>query len=198
MVVHKLMGLNGRLSKLFGDDPEGEYTESELIWQIYETFRRRAFVKSKNFTPKIYEYVIVDDSEKNKHLTMFEALADNKMKNHNIDITQLEQKINNIVNFTIEIAKKAANKNIDNIKYTNTEKPNKLIEKLKSFVTATTNLSDIDTLIGKIKQIQEIVKSVNNKDIKDKINKITAKNIDEVITELGKLKPASNAPSKAN
>ncbi|MCU9932528.1 hypothetical protein NWQ33_00910 [Mycoplasmopsis cynos] len=44
---------------------------------------------------------------------------DNKKKNHNIDITQLEQKINNIVNFTIEIAKKAANKNIDKIKYTN-------------------------------------------------------------------------------
>ncbi|MCU9932529.1 hypothetical protein NWQ33_00915 [Mycoplasmopsis cynos] len=39
-----------------------------------------------------------------------------------------------------------------------------LIEKLKSFVTTTTNLSDIDILIGKIKQIvskvQEIVKSV--------------------------------------
>ncbi|WAM05442.1 hypothetical protein OM999_03675 [Mycoplasmopsis cynos] len=139
---------------------------------------------------------------------MFEALADDKKKNHNIDITQLEQKINNIVNFTIEIAKKAANKNIDKIKYTNTasdtEKPDMLIEKLKSFVTTTTNLSDIDTLIGKIKQIvsnvQEIVKSVNNKDknIKDKINKIAAKNIDEVITELGKLKPTSSAQSNAN
>ncbi|WP_322960384.1 hypothetical protein [Mycoplasmopsis cynos] len=199
-------GLNGRLSKLFSDDPEGKYTESELIWNIYETFRRRAFVKSKNFTPKIYEYVIVDDSEKNKHSTMFETLADNKKKNHNIDITQLEQKINDIVNFVIEIAKKAANKNIDNIKYTNstsdTEKPDMLIKKLKSFVTATTNLSDIDTLIGKIKQIasnvQEIVKSVNNKDIKDKINKIDANNVDEVITKLGKLKPASSAQSKAN
>ncbi|MCU9935603.1 hypothetical protein NWP96_00015 [Mycoplasmopsis cynos] len=33
---------------------------------------------------------------------------------------------------------------------------------------------------------------------KDKINKIAAKNIDEVITELGKLKPASSAQSKTN
>ncbi|WP_322961454.1 hypothetical protein [Mycoplasmopsis cynos] len=205
----QINGLNGRLSKLFGDDPKGKYTESELIWQIYETFRRSAFVKSKNFTPKIYEYVIVDDSEKNKHSTMFEALADDKKKNHNIDITQLEQKINNIVNFTIEIAKKAANKNIDKIKYTNTasdtEKPDMLIEKLKSFVTTTTNLADIDILINKIKQIvskvQEVVTSgTKNKDdkIKDKINKIDANNVDEVITKLGKLKPASSAPSKAN
>ncbi|UWV82036.1 hypothetical protein [Mycoplasmopsis cynos] len=42
--------------------------------------------------------------------------------------------------------------------------------------------------------------ATNNKDanIKDKINKIAAKNIDEVITELEKLKPASSAQSKAN
>ncbi|WAM05443.1 hypothetical protein OM999_03680 [Mycoplasmopsis cynos] len=40
-------GLNGRLAKLFGEDPEGKYTESELIWQIYETFRRSAFVNPK-------------------------------------------------------------------------------------------------------------------------------------------------------
>ncbi|WP_338583174.1 hypothetical protein [Mycoplasmopsis cynos] len=203
----QINGLNGRLSKLFGDDPKGKYTESELIWQIYETFRRSAFVKSKNFTPKIYEYVIVDDSEKNKHSTMFEALADDKKKNHGINIAQLEQKINNIVNFTIDIARKAANKNIDKIKYTNNasdmEKPNMLIEKLKGFVSATTNLADIDILIGKIKEIakkvQEVVTSAtNNKDIKDKINKIAAKNIDEVITKLGELKPASSAPSKTN
>ncbi|UWV83277.1 hypothetical protein [Mycoplasmopsis cynos] len=32
--------LNGRLAKLFGNDPEGKNTEGELIWQIYETFRR--------------------------------------------------------------------------------------------------------------------------------------------------------------
>ncbi|WAM06985.1 hypothetical protein ONA23_02170 [Mycoplasmopsis cynos] len=80
-----------------------------------------------------------------------------------------------------------------------------LIKKLKSFVTATTNLADIDILIDKIKQIvskvQEVVTSgTKNKDdkIKDKINKIAANNVDEVITELGKLKPASSTPSKTN
>ncbi|WP_338583176.1 Vmc-like lipoprotein signal peptide domain-containing protein [Mycoplasmopsis cynos] len=147
----QINGLNGRLNKLFSNDLEDKYTESELIWNIYETFRRKAFVKSNNFTPKIYEYSIVENSEKDKHSTMFEALADDKKKNHGINIAQLEQKINNIVNFTIEIAKKAANKNIDKIKYTNStsdaEKPNMLIEKLKGFVSATTNLADIDTLI---------------------------------------------------
>ncbi|MCU9935604.1 hypothetical protein NWP96_00020 [Mycoplasmopsis cynos] len=84
---------------------------------------------------------------------MFKALADEKKKDHGINIAQLEQKINNIVNFTIEIAKKAANKNIDKIKYTNNasdmEKPDMLIGKLKGFVSATTNLADIDILIGK-------------------------------------------------
>ncbi|WP_322960870.1 hypothetical protein RRG43_02840 [Mycoplasmopsis cynos] len=200
----QINGLNGRLNKLFSNDPEDKYTESELIWNIYETFRRKAFVKSNNFTPKIYEYSIVENSEKDKHSTMFEALADDKKKNHGINIAQLEQKINNIVNFTIDIAKKAANKNIDNIKYTNstsdTEKPDMLIKKLKSFVTATTNLADIDILIGKIKEIakkvQEVVTSATNN--KDKINKIAANNVDEVITKLGKLKPASSTPSKTN
>ncbi|WP_322960378.1 ICP22 family protein [Mycoplasmopsis cynos] len=200
----QINGLNGRLNKLFSNDPEGKYTESELIWNIYETFRRKAFVKSNNFTPKIYEYSIVENSEKDKHSTMFKALADEKKKDHGINIAQLEQKINNIVNFTIEIAKKAANKNIDKIKYTNNasdmEKPDMLIGKLKGFVSATTNLADIDILIGKIKEIakkvQEFVTSASNN--KDKINKIAAKNIDEVITELGKLKPANSTPSKAN
>ncbi|WAM03150.1 hypothetical protein ONA22_05270 [Mycoplasmopsis cynos] len=183
---------------------KAKYTESELIWNIYETFRRKAFVKSNNFTPKIYVYSIVENSEKDKHSTMFKALADEKKKDHGINIAQLEQKINNIVNFTIEIAKKAANKNIDKIKYTNNasdmEKPDMLIGKLKGFVSATTNLADIDILIGKIKEIakkvQEVVTSDSNN--KDKINKIAAKNIDEVITELGKLKPASSAQSKTN
>ncbi|WP_322962637.1 hypothetical protein RRG39_00815 [Mycoplasmopsis cynos] len=200
----QINGLNGRLNKLFSNDLEDKYTESELIWNIYETFRRKAFVKSNNFTPKIYEYSIVENSEKDKHSTMFEALADDKKKNHGINIAQLEQKINNIVNFTIEIAKKAANKNIDKIKYTNnasdTEKPDMLIGKLKGFVSATTNLADIDILIGKIKEIakkvQEVVTSATNN--KDKINKIDANNVDEVITGLGKLKPTSGAQSKAN
>ncbi|CCP23845.1 hypothetical protein [Mycoplasmopsis cynos] len=206
----KIKALYGSLVKLFNKDLNPQYTEDEFIWNVYETFRRISFDKNSPLTkkrPKVYVYGIVPNSEKEKS-SKFEVLSDNRKMNHGIKIEQLEQKINDIVNFVIDIAKKAANKNIDNIKYTNStsdaEKPNMLIKKLKSFVTVTTNLSDIDTLIGKIKQIasnvQEIVKSVNNKDndIKDKINKIDANNVDEVITKLGKLKPASSTPSKAN
>ncbi|WP_338583102.1 hypothetical protein [Mycoplasmopsis cynos] len=207
----KIKALYGSLVKLFNKDLNLQYTEDEFIWNVYETFRRISFDKNSQLTqkrPKVYEYGIVPDREKEKS-SKFEVLGDNKKMNHGIKIEQLEQKINNIVDFVISIAKQAANLNIDKIKYTNStsdaEKPNMLIEKLKGFVSATTNLADIDTLIDKIKQIvskvQEVVTSAtNNKDanIKDKINKIAAKNIDEVITELGKLKPASSTPSKAN
>ncbi|MCU9935616.1 hypothetical protein NWP96_00085 [Mycoplasmopsis cynos] len=207
----KIKALYGSLVKLFNKDLNPQYTEDEFIWNVYETFRRISFDKNSPLTqkrPKVYEYGIVPNSEKEKS-SKFEVLRDNKKMNHGIKIEQLEQKINNIVDFVIDIAKQAANKNIDNIKYTNstsnTEKPDMLIKKLKSFVTATTNLADIDILIDKIKQIvskvQEVVTSgTKNKDdkIKDKINKIAANNVDEVITELGKLKPASSTPSKTN
>ncbi|UWV77092.1 hypothetical protein [Mycoplasmopsis cynos] len=85
------------------------------------------------------------------------------------------------------------------------EKPTELIKKIKSFTMKATTITEVDDIIAKTKEIakkvQEVVTSAtNNKDanIKDKINKIDANNVDEVITKLGKLKPASSTPSKAN
>ncbi|UWV92840.1 hypothetical protein [Mycoplasmopsis cynos] len=97
------------LVKLFNKDLNPQYTEDEFIWNVYETFRRISFDKNSPLTqkrPKVYEYGIVPNSEKEKS-SKFEVLGDNKKMNHGIKIEQLEQKINDIVNFVIEIAKKA-------------------------------------------------------------------------------------------
>ncbi|WP_322959372.1 hypothetical protein RRG53_01395 [Mycoplasmopsis cynos] len=201
-VVNK-NGLNSRLSKLFSNDPEKKFTEEELIWQIYETIRQ------KGFEAKINKYAIISKDERNKDITEsgITKITEDKKTAHGLNVDQLQEKINKMTKTVILVAKKAADLNADKIVYKDgmDEKPIELIKKIKSFTMKATTITEVDDIIAKTKEIakkvQEVVTSATkNKDdkIKDKINKIDANNVDEVITKLGKLKPASSTPSKTN
>ncbi|WAM09410.1 hypothetical protein ONA24_05210 [Mycoplasmopsis cynos] len=75
--------MNGRLAKLFGNDPEGKNTEGELIWQIYETFRRTSFGKNPSTDKsgsKIGRFKIVPDGEKYKDIEKFKIIEETKKK----------------------------------------------------------------------------------------------------------------------
>ncbi|WAM10561.1 hypothetical protein ONA00_04255 [Mycoplasmopsis cynos] len=103
----QIKGLNGRLAKLYSEDQE-KFSEGELIWNIYETFRRISFGKdpNKNTTgSKAYEYVIVPNDEKDKNKAMFKTLGENdkEKKNPNLTLEQLEAEVNKIIDFVINI-----------------------------------------------------------------------------------------------
>ncbi|UWV83288.1 hypothetical protein ONA24_05150 [Mycoplasmopsis cynos] len=188
---------------MFSNDPEKKFTEEELIWQIYETIRQ------KGFEAKINKYAIISKDERNKDITEsgITKITEDKKTARGLNVDQLQEKINKMTKTVILVAKKAADLNADKIVYKDgmDEKPIELIKKIKSFTMKATTITEVDDIIAKTKEIakkvQEVVTSATkNKDdkIKDKINKIDANNVDEVITKLGKLKPASSTPSKTN
>ncbi|UWV86536.1 hypothetical protein NW063_02375 [Mycoplasmopsis cynos] len=95
-------GLNERLARLYGDDHEPKLTEGELIWQIYETIRQKAYVI------KIKE--IVKEVEKQKEFLENEddvkEIPESMKMNPGINIDQLEKRVNKMSEL-IEKAKKA-------------------------------------------------------------------------------------------
>nr|AIZ47375.1 hemagglutinin A [Mycoplasmopsis cynos] len=100
-------GLNARLARLYGDDHSANYTEGELIWQIYETVRQQGFVA------KIKE--IEKDSLKQKEYIENKEVkqipVSMKLK-PGITIDQLKQKIEKMVEL-VKKAKEESKKNSD-------------------------------------------------------------------------------------
>ncbi|WP_322960381.1 hypothetical protein [Mycoplasmopsis cynos] len=173
-------GLNGRLAKLFGNDPEGKNTEGELIWQIYETFRRTAFGKNPSTDKsgsKIGGYKIVPDGEKYKNIEKFKIIEETKKKNPGLTIEELEIEINKIVDFVITIAKKAAELNIAELKkYSENEKPSMLVEQLNTLVKNSTTINEYDETISVIHKTKDVINTAKmknkSKETKDKMNAI--------------------------
>ncbi|WP_322960275.1 V-type ATP synthase subunit I domain-containing protein [Mycoplasmopsis cynos] len=115
-------GLNARLARLYGDDHNANYTEGELIWQIYETVRQQGFVA------KIKE--IEKDSLKQKKYIENEEVKQipgSKKLKPGITIDQLKQKIEKMVEL-VKKAKEESKKNSDSNKQPNSKamiaKPN--------------------------------------------------------------------------
>ncbi|UWV81665.1 hypothetical protein [Mycoplasmopsis cynos] len=164
----QIKGLNGRLAKLYSEDQE-KFSEGELIWNIYETFRRISFGKdpNKNTTgSKAYEYVIVPNDEKDKNKAMFKTLGENdkEKKNPNLTLEQLEAEVNKIIDFVINIPKKAAELNITKINElikTESKKPTKLISKLDQLAKVTT-LAAIDDAISALHKTYDVLNTAKN------------------------------------
>ncbi|WAM06986.1 hypothetical protein ONA23_02185 [Mycoplasmopsis cynos] len=189
-------GLNGRLAKLFGNDPEGKNTEGELIWQIYETFRRTAFGKNPSTDKsgsKIGRFKIVPDGEKYKDIEKFKIIEETKKKNPGLTIEELEIEINKIVDFVITIAKKAAELNIAELKkYSENEKPSMLVEQLNTLVKNSTTINEYDETISVIHKTKDVINTAKmknkSKETKDKMNAIKQTKRNEIIVELDKVK----------
>ncbi|UWV80744.1 hypothetical protein RRG46_00830 [Mycoplasmopsis cynos] len=189
-------GLNGRLAKLFGNDPEGKNTEGELIWQIYETFRRTAFGKNPSTDKsgsKIGGYKIVPDGEKYKDIEKFKIIEETKKKNPGLTIEELEIEINKIVDFVITIAKKAAELNIAELKkYSENEEPSMLVEQLNTLVKNSTTINEYDETISVIHKTKDVINTAKmknkSKETKDKMNAIKQTKRNEIIVELDKIK----------
>ncbi|WP_338582661.1 hypothetical protein [Mycoplasmopsis cynos] len=184
--------LNGRLAKFYNDDHDKAFTEGLLIWNIYETIRPKV-------VNKINSYGIITD--KNKYLLQIIDI-NSKKENHNWNIIKLEEEINKIAKSVLEAAKEAATLNADKIVYKNNKdkKPDKLITKIKSFITNAKSVVEADKLNNDAKDIaqkvMELVKS--NKDNESKINDIEASNIDEIKTKLDALKTTKSQTMSMN
>ncbi|WP_322961663.1 hypothetical protein [Mycoplasmopsis cynos] len=194
----QIKGLNGRLAKLYGEDQE-KFSEGELIWNIYETFRRISFGKDPNKNTsgsKAYEYVIVPNDEKDKNKAMFKILgeSENEKKNPKLTLEQLEAEVNKIIDFVINIAKKAAELNITKINElikTESKKPTKLISKLDQLAKVTT-LAAIDDAISAMHKTYDVLNTAkNNKkldEFSEKIDNIQATDANSIKSELDKIK----------
>ncbi|WP_338583508.1 hypothetical protein [Mycoplasmopsis cynos] len=79
------------------NEPNGKYTEAELIWQIYETVRRGPFEK------KINELKKLPMDKKTQYKNGVQKLMDNQKTNHQKDVKWL---LENIKKLKLE-AKKA-------------------------------------------------------------------------------------------
>ncbi|MCU9936549.1 hypothetical protein ONA24_03100 [Mycoplasmopsis cynos] len=116
--------------------------------------------------------------------------------NPGLNINQLEEKVNKMSETIILIAKRAANLNIDLVKYSDTEKPTELNAKLVELVKKATKLTEVDLLIAEIHKIAPKVKEVideakkNNKEaeFKEKIKNISETKASEIFTKLEQLK----------
>ncbi|WP_322936117.1 hypothetical protein RRG46_03650 [Mycoplasmopsis cynos] len=192
-VVNK-NGLNSRLSKLFSNDPEKKFTEEELIWQIYETIRQ------KGFEAKINKYAIISKDERNKDITEsgITKITEDKKTAHGLNVDQLQEKINKMTKTVILVAKEAADLNADKIMYKDdmkSEKPTELINKIKTFTMKATTITEVDNIIAKIKEVvtkvKDIIKNANGKEaeLKKKINDLKADSLDQIKSELDKIKP---------
>ncbi|WP_322941470.1 hypothetical protein RRG48_06495 [Mycoplasmopsis canis] len=186
-------GLNNRLSKLFSNDTEKKFTEEELIWQIYETIR------PKGFEAKVNKYAIISQEERNKFITDsgITKIAADKKTTHGLNVDQLQEKINKMAETVILVAKKAADLNADKIMYKDdmkSEKPTELIKKIKSFTMKATTITEVDDIIAKIKdvvtKVKDIIKNANGKEteFKNKIDGLEADSLDQVKTQLDKIK----------
>ncbi|CCP24512.1 hypothetical protein [Mycoplasmopsis cynos] len=186
-------GLNNRLSKLFSNDTEKKFTEEELIWQIYETIR------PKGFEAKVNKYAIISQEERNKFITDsgITKIAADKKTTHGLNVDQLQEKINKMAETVILVAKKAADLNADKIMYKDdmkSEKPTELIKKIKSFTMKATTITEVDDIIAKIKdvvtKVKDIIKNANGKEteFKKKIDGLEADSLDQVKTQLDKIK----------
>nr|AIZ47376.1 hemagglutinin A [Mycoplasmopsis cynos] len=100
-------GLNARLARLYGDDHNANHTESDLIWQIYETVRQQGFVAKIKELEK-------DNSKQKKYIGNKEVKqipVSMKLK-PGITIDQLKQKIEKMVEL-VKKAKEESKKNSD-------------------------------------------------------------------------------------
>nr|AIZ47372.1 hemagglutinin A [Mycoplasmopsis cynos] len=100
-------GLNARLARLYGDDHNANYTEGELIWQIYETVRQQGFVaKIKELEKDVSKQKEYIGNEEVKQIP-----GSMKLK-PGITIDQLKQKIEKMVEL-VKKAKEKSKKNSD-------------------------------------------------------------------------------------
>nr|AIZ47380.1 hemagglutinin A [Mycoplasmopsis cynos] len=100
-------GLNARLARLYGDDHNANYTEGELIWQIYETVRQQGFVaKIKEIEKDVSKQKEYIGNEEVKQIP-----GSMKLK-PGITIDQLKQKIEKMVEL-VKKAKEKSKKNSD-------------------------------------------------------------------------------------
>ncbi|WP_322959197.1 hypothetical protein RRG53_00205 [Mycoplasmopsis cynos] len=189
-------GLNGRLAKFYNDDHDKEYTESRFIWHIFETIRRNGF---KNKIDKYGIYQRMNQTAKKDEIIKESGISEIDQKNQDnpgLNINQLEEKVNKMSETIILIAKRAANLNIDLVKYSDTEKPTELNAKLVELVKKATKLTEVDLLIAEIHKIAPKVKEVideakkNNKEaeFKEKIKNISETKASEIFTKLEQLK----------
>ncbi|UWV77863.1 hypothetical protein [Mycoplasmopsis cynos] len=74
------------------------------------------------------------------------------------------------------------------------EKPTELIKKIKLFTMKVTTITEVDDIIAKIKdvvtKVKDIIKNANGKEaeFKKKINDLKADSLDQVKTQLDKIK----------
>nr|AIZ47379.1 hemagglutinin A [Mycoplasmopsis cynos] len=100
-------GLNARLARLYGDDHNANYTEGELIWQIYETVRQQGFVaKIKEIEKDILKQKEYIENKEVKQIPVSMKLKPG------ITIDQLKQKIEKMVEL-VKKAKEESKKNSD-------------------------------------------------------------------------------------
>ncbi|WP_322949846.1 hypothetical protein RRG44_01085 [Mycoplasmopsis cynos] len=188
----KKNGLNNRLSKLFSNDPEKKFTEEELIWQIYETIR------PKGFEVKVNKYAIISPEKRKEFIKKsgIDAIQADKKTTHGLNVDQLQEKVNKMAETVILVAKEAADLNADKIVYKDgmDEKPTELIKKIKLFTMKVTTITEVDDIIAKIKdvvtKVKDIIKNANGKEaeFKKKINDLKADSLDQVKTQLDKIK----------
>ncbi|MCU9933191.1 hypothetical protein NWQ33_04850 [Mycoplasmopsis cynos] len=118
----------------------------------------------------------------------------NEKKNPNLTLEQLEAEVNKIIDFVINIAKKAAELNITKINElikTESKKPTKLISKLDQLAKVTT-LAAIDDAISAMHKTYDVLNTAkNNKkldEFSEKIDNIQATDANSIKSELDKIK----------
>ncbi|MCU9935240.1 hypothetical protein [Mycoplasmopsis cynos] len=165
-----------------------------MIWQIYETIRQ------KGFEAKINKYAIISKDERNKDITEsgITKITEDKKTARGLNVDQLQEKINKMTKTVILVAKEAADLNADKIMYKDdmkSEKPTELINKIKTFTMKATTITEVDNIIAKIKEVvtkvKDIIKNANGKEaeLKKKINDLKADSLDQIKSELDKIKP---------